>query len=102
MHSAVADAIGLTLIGLTQLARCAFRRAVLPLFSFVVFALAARKNDKHMIIQYHAAACKTRRCDAEGLNCVSPNFNKTDCRNIYACERSGWDAPKADLDRSHG
>ena len=31
------------------------------------------KNDKHMIVKYHAAAGKTRLCDAEWLNCVSPN-----------------------------
>jgi hypothetical protein len=36
----------------------AFGRAVLPLFSFVVFALCERKNDKQMIVTYHAAAGK--------------------------------------------
>jgi hypothetical protein len=43
-------------LGLTQLAIWAFGRAVLTIFSFAVFALYERKNDKHMIGTYHAAA----------------------------------------------
>jgi hypothetical protein len=34
----------------------AFGRAVLYLLSFFVFALAERKNEKHWIRKYHAAA----------------------------------------------
>ena len=49
------------LLGLTQLAVWAFGRAVLAIFSFVVFALVERKNDKHMIGTYHAAAGEKTR-----------------------------------------
>src|SRR6476659_4206671 len=37
---------------------------------------ASANNDKHRIITYHAAAGKTRRCDAESLNCGSPKNKK--------------------------
>jgi hypothetical protein len=56
-------------LGLTQLACWDFSTAVLPFFSFAVFALVERKNGKRMIKTYHAAAGET--CGIEMPNNAS-------------------------------